>query len=250
MAYLSRCARSLGGGMLKEFVAVFSFLLIVLWAGQALADGGSITSAKIVDGSGDALNLSYNSGADSYLDDADPNPNAYIRVIADLSSDLSGKYVCAAYRVGGSFKLITPDFSGDCLSIGTVNGPGPFWADTDVEFSSSSAYYPGIIYAVVSDDDVLSSDDTFIRIEPADGWLVGNDGSKESGADPVCDSYDLTTSVASGNVTVTVTDVYADDGASITQDYDYIVGVIEEHRKCLDRLEVELVQMRVDYEVS
>ncbi len=214
---------SVGGWMLKEFVAVFSVLLLVLWAGQALADGGSITGAKIVDSSGDTLNLSYGDGADSYLDNADPNPDAYIRVTASLSSDLSGKYVCAAYKAGDSFKLITPDFSGDCLSIGTINGAGPFWADTNVEFSSSSAYYPGIVYAVVSDDSSISSDDTFVRIEPEDGWLVGNDGSKEDDADPVCDSYDLTTSVVSGNVTVTVTDAYADDGALITQDFDYIV---------------------------
>ena len=181
--------------------------------------GDSISEARIVNASGSSFSLRYDDASRSYADGAGPNQNAYVRVYAGSNSDITGKYVCVAYAGGSSFRAATMSFEGDCEAMGAVVGNGPFFADTDVVFLSNRAYYPGIVYAVVSSDNMVSSDDVFVRIDPASGWLSGND----SGADGGYGSYDVEVSVVSGNVSVNVTCAYADDGGVIAVDYDYVV---------------------------
>jgi len=211
-------ARVFGAGVRSLWLAavfcVFGFGL----SSCADAWGDSISEARIVNASGSSFSLRYDDVSGSYADGAGPNQNAYVRVYAGSNSDLTGKYVCVAYVGGSSFRAVTMSFEGDCEAMGDVVGNGPFSADTDVVFLSNRAYYPGVVYAVVSVDNMVSLDDVFVRIDPVFGWLSGDDGGDVSYG-----SYDVGVCVVSGNVSVNVTRAYADDGGVIAVDYDYVV---------------------------
>ncbi|MEM2874358.1 MAG: CARDB domain-containing protein, partial [Candidatus Nanoarchaeia archaeon] len=106
----------------------------------------------------------------SYIDLMEGNPDFALQICTtDGTPNLTTKYVSWAYKAGNSthFKLI-----GEAGGTG-INYTQPIYSDGNCYFTPANwnfydqtAVYPGLVYAVVSDDNDITKDDTWIEIRP------------------------------------------------------------------------------------
>ena len=124
----------------------------------------------------------YDASAGSFIDKVSGlNPDVTLRVCANASGDLSGKYATAVYMVGSSAKAIAKVGADATFfhALGSTYDPGDgnYCANVTMDWNFVSGYsdYPAYIYAVVSDDTTLDigDGDTFIFMPTSNGWLNG-----------------------------------------------------------------------------
>ncbi|MDI6730227.1 MAG: hypothetical protein QMD06_01635, partial [Candidatus Altarchaeum sp.] len=226
----------------------------------------------------DTINLTYDS-SNSYLDNLGSNPEIYLRVYSTEESDLNGRWVGLGYKVGDSYRIISTGETqhnnhsidnatflsrlGNVSNV-TVNSSLLYYSNTNFQFNilSVRGQYPGIVYAVVTDDSsyinssaiigvenalaIGESEEMFpngtrwIRLDPeTDGWLIGHDhynnGSQTchlsenfTYEDLAHGSYRMKISTSPGNVNVTVRAAYYNTY------YDYSGGTCEYERISVD----------------
>lgn len=171
-------------------------------------------TVSLVNENNASMNLSYDSTLTSYTDLGDTNDNAFVKICGASAS----QYVGLAYYSAGSFKTISFNIGGplgELVPISSVGDDG--CASVDVDFASYTAYYPGLPYVVVSNDNTASSDDSFTQISTdySSGFLRGG--------------FTYTNSSNSTHYLVTVTAAYTSDGVVISTDDDFIVvGLMKE----------------------
>ncbi|MGC8885439.1 MAG: PGF-pre-PGF domain-containing protein [Candidatus Nanoarchaeia archaeon] len=129
----------------KKIFLVSVLALLVLPTASA-----SLLNASFVDVNGNELNLTYDTQTQSYADGSNANPNVFVKICASDPSDLSGKFVGLAYKVGWeNFSIhILPTK----LPISTSS-----CQTTDLDISFLTARYPGIPVVLVSDWQNLSN---------------------------------------------------------------------------------------------
>ena len=192
----------------------------------------------------------------------DQGKDVLLTVYSADGSELENKYVGLIYSDKDlkNHILISPDPAGKLFPIGFPNYQiENNYIHTNLDLSTSDAVYPGVIYAVVSNDNIISSDDSLIHINPAKSWLIGADGGPpcmpfgnqwiiegnafcplvgsvseeyecpcgEDDADLLYDSYDISTEIQGNEIKVKVLKAYwkNNDGyaVEITRDFERIV---------------------------
>jgi|GEM_PF-1569613 len=264
----------------KHDVQVWSFVVALMVLPMLIVEKSSdyITDAKIVDANGKTINLAYQDSYLSYTDNVGTNADVKLRVYATASGKLSGKWVGLAYKVGDVARVISDGpTSGETLlePLGQeFFSNALYYAETSPSFSphDAKAVYPGILYAVISDDPhketnsdafYILPNDVFVKLDPSeDGWLVGDDGSgygsgDNSGEDSEHGSYSLNISQTSDTVLVTVN--YASSSAfsipckfeggcaiisEIPVDRDFVIVGISKNGTILDS---KLTSPKCDY---
>jgi hypothetical protein len=171
----------------------------------------AITSATIVDASGNVVSLKYDNVSNSYIDSG-INNNTFLSVCNVTANN----YVGYVYKANNTYVQINSGIGGpfgNLLRILSVNASN--CSKIDLDFSTTSAYYPGIPTVVYSADNTLSSDDNFTQLSQSDGWLKGN--FTVSYADSGTNSLD-----------VSVNNVYDDTGSAITEVRQFIILAIKD----------------------
>ena len=148
----------------------------------------------------------YDNNSTSYKDHSLENPDAILRICADSSSELLGKYVSLVYADGSN--------PGDYLLV--VHGPGrggsvdpSNCAYLPLEISSFKAWYPSIPYVFISSSLAIDSSTTRIKLSRTTGWFIGN--------------YSISVSQTGSQVNITVINATDDNGDLIVSDVDYLV---------------------------
>ncbi len=165
-------------------------------------------TVSMVDENNNSLNLTYDVDLESYSDLGSYNKNAFVKVCGASA----GQYAGMVYYSAGGFKTISFSIGGplgQLVPISSLDGNG--CAVVDVDLASYTAYYPGVPYVVVSEDNEASSDDEFVQL-PVDfssGRLTGD--------------YAYTNRTNGTHIFVNVTIAYTGDGSIISADQDYIV---------------------------
>jgi len=195
------------------------------------AYGAYIKAELVQETSGQVTDLYYSTLSQSYGDQGDRNPNVVLRLHSDnLALDLSHSFFpVVAYSDSSHTNFIV--LQSIVKPMGYNGGTVDYeitgnYMDTDLDFSTSLALYPGKLYAIISKDDgIIESTDTFIEISPLDSWFVGTDGgapcnsvsgswivtsdcSIESTADQTYDSFDLSLKEVDDMLDVTVEKAY------------------------------------------
>lgn len=169
-----------------------------------------INASIINSTSGAVTNLQLDQTQFAYVDGADLNPDATLKICADdPSTELVGKYVSAVYKDGNGsgYWLAAKTNVGDLAQIQSGDCDAQCCNATALlNFQPNTAYFPARAYAIISIDATPSSSDEFIYIPEANGWLNGRyglDGYGPGNPAGVVAAYNQTT----GNVGISVTQV-------------------------------------------
>jgi len=178
--------------------------LLLLAAMPIAAEGLSVQNANIVNSLNLTATVYYTVSGKSYLDLVEGNPDFALEVTKGEGAGPLNAYVSWAYQAGDSadFKFIG-EVGGTGLNytqLVSVSGGTNFHTFPSWNFYDQNAVYPGIVYAVVSDDNVLDGSDIWVEIQPqgANDWLQGS---------YTLTDFDSTLNEGTGDITVTVTGI-------------------------------------------
>lgn len=166
---------------------------------------------------GSLQNLVYDDNSTSYKDNSIENPDVDIRICADDSADLLGKYVVLAYADGfdGDYIILTH------FPVQITSVPPSLCVYETLEISSFRAWYPSIPYVFISDSPTDFSAAERWKLSRLRGWMIGN--------------YTVVENRTGAATDVNVTDAVEDTGASIVPDVDYLViGLVRDDYTTMD----------------
>lgn len=218
------------------------------------------SKAEIIsESTGQKTNLYYDTLSNSYGDQGGRNNNIVLRLYSDNPAEFSSaKYAAIVYSDSENKNNIILQnvlrhmgFDDDGINY-NVEGN---YIDTDLVLSTSQALYPGFIYAAISDDENIDSNDVFVPIDSGDSWLVGIDGGEpctqlgkqwliqnncntESFADSKYDSFDISFQQINSELQITVDKAYwpSDTGnaVEIDRDGELIIEIKDKSGKYID----------------
>ncbi len=182
--------------MIKRILILFLFFGLL---------GASIHTYKLVNDTGDIINLTFNTNAepDSYID-AGSNPNAHVIVCANSSSELLNKFIVVAYSNPNE----TSVFKYASLTQQIIDVNSSNCSDIDVDIQSHHALFPGRVFVVIANDSDLTQD---VNILETDQYFLGfiNATTNVSGSDLI---VNITTVIGcdndSNNHTINYTNPY------------------------------------------
>jgi len=160
---------------MKKFIWLIVILIFSLVMEKASA---SLINASIVNAAnGQIFSPFYGPSADAYIDSDNEvgNPDFALKVCADSSSELTGKYATAAYKIGNTSDFVDVAWDSTYGSMTLFNSCDSKCCTTYSRFGfrDTMAVYPAEIFVGVSSDSVLDNSDTFIYVPPSNGWLRG-----------------------------------------------------------------------------
>jgi PGF-pre-PGF domain-containing protein len=178
----------------------------MLWLAAPAEAAITITSAQIVDVSGNVTNLNHDTQTQSYADGSLENPNVFIKICAG-PGELINKFAGILYKVGNSIV----DLEVLPAKITSVDGSNCATLDIDINFFK--ARYPALPVVVVGDDATFTNP-VYQALGYTDGYLLGN--------------YTFTaTEINSTAVSVTVTGAKDESAAAITTNKPYILAGLQ-----------------------
>lgn len=211
---------------------VSALLLLAAMPCAVEANGWSVASADIVNSSNLTTIVYYTVSGESYLDLVEDNPDFALRVTKGEGPGPLNANVSWGYKAGDS---------ADFKFIGELGGPGTnysqllyvigndYYTPITWNFDDNFAVYPGIIYAVVSDDDIFDVDDLWVEIprQETSNWLQGS---------YTLSDFDSTLNEGTGDIAVTVTGITGTTstgsqeiypGGTSVNEQDIVLGVCE-----------------------
>jgi len=199
----------------KTDLALLIFLLLVTalvvtegnLTGFAVA-GAITTGTELRWSNGSTATLLYDNNSQTYGDSSLVNDNMYLHVCSTVggATDLINKYVKLVYRMQTNEIDLT--VLPAQITSGSVTGN---CADIDLDLSTFSAYYPGVVTVAVANTTSFSSP-TYYQLSQITGFLKGN--------------YTIRYDQVGSNISINASEIYDDQGNIITTDLSYmIVGI-------------------------
>jgi hypothetical protein len=208
--------------MAKKILLSAILMLATILFLPVLASAAVQNASIVNDATNSSVTLRYDvDPINAYIENAAGNPGQVVlQVCADnATADLSGKYGGFVYKTGNGtlFQHLAEKAGAELATFGSCD-TNCCKTPTDYNLLSDYSVYTAHVYAVISDNSTIGSEDTFVYIPTTNGWFEGYFSLNDFGS---------TYSQTSGNVTVDVTAVYGrkqdNSYTSISTDKNYLI---------------------------